>query len=115
MIVVSGKILDVIKFQGQIQSLGFGSIFFFENQLKQHCTEISCNVVNTAKNKRTQSNGQDTAGKCVRFQSTGFHSCTALTGQVFMPLRQDYCCWVSYKRCYISGCTLSFLKSDINR
>lgn len=56
-------------------------------------------------------NAQDTAGKCVRFQSPGFHSCAALTAQVFMPLRQDYCCWVSCKRCHTSG--LQFAISEI--
>lgn len=51
---------------------------------------------------KTKEHGQDTAGKCIRFQSPGFHSCAALTAQVFMSLRQ-YCCCVSYKRCHISG------------
>lgn len=63
-----------------------------------------------AENKRTQSKGQDTAGKCVRFQSLGFCSCAVLTAQVFMSLGQENCCWVPYTRRHISG--LLFIISE---
>lgn len=53
--------------------------------------------------KQKNTNGQDTAGKCVRFQSPGFHSCAVLTAQVCTSLRHEYCCWLPYKRCHISG------------
>lgn len=69
-------------------------------------------VLNT---KRTYSNGQDTVGKCVRFPSLGFPTCAALIAQVYMSLRQEHCCWYPVKDVTFQICTLSFMKSNINK